>query len=249
MHTVRAAGLSALFIFFCALPSCVRAQEGDRFVWAQWKHASEWDVYPGAYQEVLNFLGSVTSVVCGSQRRELGLKDSALFSTPMLVLSGRKAPAPLDEEELRALRDWLTAGGVLWIDDAAGVRSSPFDRWVRATLHAALPEAELKPLPPDHVVFKTFFLVRRIGGRARVSDSVEGLDWGGKTVVVYTRNDLLGAWARDPLGKPLYDCAPGGEVQRMDAKKLTLNILMYALTGTYKADAVHQPYILEKMRQ
>ena len=33
-----------------------------------------------------------------------------------------------------------------------------------------------------------------------------------------------------------------------EARKLTLNIVMYALTGSYKADAVHQPFILQKMR-
>ncbi|HAH06389.1 MAG TPA: hypothetical protein DCM05_07655, partial [Elusimicrobia bacterium] len=172
-----------------------------------------------------------------------------LFSTPMLYLTGRMAPPSLDDEELRALRNYLTSGGFLWVDDAAGIKASEFDRWVRSTLRAALPDSDLRPLGQDHVLFKTFFLVRRIGGRAAVSGSVEGVDWGGKTVVVYSRNDLMGAWAKDPLGKPLYDCAPGGEAQRFDAKKLTLNILMYALTGSYKADAVHQPYILEKMRQ
>jgi hypothetical protein len=68
-------------------------------------------------------------------------------------------------------------------------------------------------------------------------------------VAVYTRNDVLGAWAKDPLGHYLYDCAPGGDAQRMAARKLALNIVIYALTGSYKADAVHQPFLLEKMRQ
>lgn len=111
-----------------------------------------------------------------------------------------------------------------------------------------MPDSELKPLSPDHVVFRTFFLMRKPGGRVLVSGSVEGVDWGGKTVVVYTRNDLLGAWAKDPLGRELYECSPGGDAQRMQAKKMTLNIVLFALTGTYKTDAVHQPYILEKMR-
>ena len=81
-----------------------------------------------------------------------------------------------------------------------------------------------------------------------ISGSVAGVDWAGKTVVLYSQNDLLGAWAKDPLGKYLYECVPGGEVQRMEARKLTLNIIMYSLTGSYKADAVHQPFILQKMR-
>lgn len=256
MESSRVIPRSAALCIALALPAGsawaqgipARAPQGDGFVWSQWKHAGTWDPYPGVHREVLSFLGSVTSVLSVEEPRALELRDPKLFSTPMLILSGKGAMPGLDDEELRLLRDYLTSGGFLWVDDASGSRASEFDRWVRRTLQAALPEADLKPLEAGHVLFKTFFLVRRVGGRSAVSGSVEGADWAGKTVAVYTRNDLLGAWAKDPLGRYLHECSPGGEAQRMDARKLTLNILMYALTGTYKADAVHQPFLMEKMR-
>lgn len=229
-----------------------RAQDvraGDRFVWAQARHSGAWDPYPEVHKEVLAFVSQVTSVLTAPERRTLPLSDPALFSTPFLVLSGKQAPPDLSPEETGRLRDYLTSGGFLWIDDASGSAASPFDRWTRRTLAAVLPDSELKPLPSGHVLHKTFFLLRRVGGRALVSGSVEGAEWAGSTVVVYTRNDVLGAWARTPLGGWLYECTPGGEAQRMDARKLTLNIVMYALTGSYKADAVHQPFLLQKMRQ
>lgn len=225
------------------------AQNGDLFVWTQVRYAGAWDPYPGVYAEVLKWLGEVTSVLSAPQRRELGLKDPGLFSAPFVVLAGKQAPPALDDAELGRLRDYLTSGGFLWVEDSSALSAGAFDRWLRATLARALPDAELKPLPADHVLFKTFFLVRRIGGRVKSAGAVEGLEWGGRLVVVYTRNDLLGAWARDPFGQWLHECVPGGEAQRMDARKLTLNIVMYALTGNYKADAVHQPFLLEKMRQ
>jgi len=173
--------------------------------------------------------------------------DPRLFESPFLMLSGKDAPSPLSDEEVGRLRDYLTSGGFLWIEDSTGRQASAFDDWVRSQLARILPDADLRPLPSDHVLFKTFFLIDRIGGRVKISGSVEGVDWAGKTVLVYSRNDVLGAWAKDALGSPLYQCVPGGEVQRLDAKKLTLNIVMYALTGTYKADAVHQPFILRKI--
>lgn len=230
------------------LAAPARAQQGDRFQWVQLKHAGEWDPYPDAHREALAFLGSVTSVLSVPARRETTLADPELFSAPFLFLGGRSAPPDLSAEEAARLRDYLVSGGFLWVEDASGVRASPFDRWLRRALAKALPDAELKTLAPDHVLFKTFFLVRRPAGRVLVS-AVEGLDWGGKTVLVYTRNDNLGALAKDALGQPLHPCVPGGEVQRMESRKLTLNVLLYALTGTYKADAVHQPFLLEKMRQ
>ncbi|MBI3296880.1 MAG: DUF4159 domain-containing protein [Elusimicrobia bacterium] len=222
---------------------------GDQFVWTQARYSGAWDPYPGVHAEVLRWLGEVTSVLSVPARRELTLKDPALFSSPFVVLAGKQAPPALDEAELGRLRDYLTSGGFLWLEDSSGLPGGAFDRWARATLARALPDAELKPLPADHVLFKTFFLVKRIGGRVKTAGAVEGVEWGGRLALVYTRNDLLGAWARDPLGQWLHECAPGGEPQRMDARKLTLNIVMYALTGNYKADAVHQPFLLEKMRQ
>ncbi|OGR58756.1 MAG: hypothetical protein A2X36_07770 [Elusimicrobia bacterium GWA2_69_24] len=231
-----------------ALPAVASAQYGDLFVWGQVRYTGAWDPYPGVHAEVLKFLNEVTSVLEAPERRAVTLQSPELFSIPFLVLTGKQAPPTLSEEEAGRLRDYLTSGGFLWISDASGVAGSPFDAWVRKTLRGVLPDTDLRPLGSDHVLFRTFFLIRRIGGRAMVSGSLEGVDWGGKTVVVYSRNDLLGAWAKDPLGGYLYECVPGGEAQRMDARKLTLNILMYALTGSYKADAVHQPFILDKLR-
>ncbi|MBI4056231.1 MAG: DUF4159 domain-containing protein, partial [Elusimicrobia bacterium] len=115
-------------------------------------------------------------------------------------------------------------------------------------LRMTLPDAPLQTLPPHHVLFKTFYLIRTLGGRAMVEPSLQGISWGKRLVVVYSRNDLLGAWIKDNLGNPLFPCIPRGEAQRWDAKKMTVNILFYALTGNYKEDAVHQPYILQKMR-
>jgi hypothetical protein len=59
---------------------------------------------------------------------------------------------------------------------------------------------------------------------------------------------VLGAWARDALGHPLKACVPGGEPQRELAQRLSLNVLMYSMTGSYKSDAVHQAAILDKLR-
>jgi hypothetical protein len=42
---------------------------------------------------------------------------------------------------------------------------------------------------------------------------------------------------------------PGGEVQREMAFRAGVNIVMYALTGNYKADQVHLPALLERLGQ
>ncbi len=240
--------LLALLLSLILLEVPGHAQIGDKFVWSQLQVGEGWDPYPGVHSEILKFVVDTTSVLVIAKRRVLKISDPKLFGSPFVVLAGKEAPPALDVEAVGRLRDYLTSGGFLWIEDTSGIADGPFDAWVRKTLATVLPDADMKPLPKDHVLYKTFFLMRRLGGRIMVSGSVEGVDWAGKTVVVYSRNDLLGAWARDPLGNALFACIPGGEAQRMEAKKLSLNIVMYALTGSYKADAVHQPFILQKMR-
>jgi hypothetical protein len=238
-----------LVLLLVGLSGPSEAQQGDRFVWTQLKLGATWDPYPDAPAEILQLLGTVTSVLVETQRRVITLKDPELFTSPLIVLAGREAPPPLDAEDVRRLRAYLTAGGMLWIEDTSGLAESSFDRWVRSALKSALPESELQPLPGEHVVFKTFFLLRGVSGRVMVRGTLEGVSWGERAAVVYSRDDLLGAWVKDALGRPLLPCIPGGEAQRHNARKLTLDILMYSLTGSYKADAVHQPYLLMKMRQ
>ena len=57
------------------------------------------------------------------------------------------------------------------------------------------------------------------------------------------------AWALDDRNQPIYPAAPGGERQREMAFRTGVNIVMYALTGNYKADQVHVPALLERLGQ
>ncbi len=77
--------------------------------------------------------------------------------------------------------------------------------------------------------------------RARRSDGVSS--------ILVTPNDLAAAWAIDDRNRPLYPTVPGGESQREMAFRTGINIVMYALTGNYKADQVHVPALLERLGQ
>ena len=241
----RALSLVAILLLM-ALPAA--AQQGDRFIWTQLQLGENWDPYPDAPAAVSAWLAEVTSVRAATERRSIALKDAALFSSAFLYLAGASAPPELRDDELRRLRQYISGGGFLWIEDNSGGPPGSFDRWVRRTLPSVLPDAELKPVPVDHVLYRTFFLLRGPAGRVRVHGAAEGVEWGGRIAVLYTRDDALGVWAKDALGKPLRACVPGGEAQRELAKRMTLNIVMYSLTGSYKSDAVHQAAILDKLK-
>ena len=80
--------------------------------------------------------------------------------------------------------------------------------------------------------------------QARQARRVDGV-----SSILITSNDFAAAWALDDRNQPLYPVVPGGERQREMAYRTGVNIVMYALTGNYKTDQVHVPYILDRLGQ
>ncbi len=128
---------------------------------------------------------------------------------------------------------------------------------------ASLDVPELEPLPRDHVLNKTFFLLRDFPGRFTngqlwvEAQPLDNEDEPGRPVragdgvssIMITSNDLAGAWATRPDGQPMLPLVPGEPRQREFAFRAGVNIIMYALTGNYKADQVHIPALLERLGQ
>ena len=67
--------------------------------------------------------------------------------------------------------------------------------------------------------------------------------------IIITSNDLAGAWATRSDGQSMLPMVPGEPRQRDFAFRAGVNIVMYTLTGNYKADQVHVPALLERLGQ
>jgi Domain of unknown function (DUF4159) len=120
----------------------------------------------------------------------------------------------------------------------------------------------LEPVPETHVLTKSFYLMRTFpgrwdGGQLWVEAEAPEASAQGKRAkradgvssVIITSNDFASAWALDDASRPLFPVVPGGEGQREQAFRTGINIVMYALTGNYKADQVHIPALLERLGQ
>lgn len=221
---------------------------GNDFVYAQLKHDGDWDPHPGAWDHIAPFVRQNTSLSPSPERRVVAADDPRLFQSPFLALLGRGAVA-LSDRELDRLRAYLAGGGFLLVDCSDAERNGPFARSLLPALAGLFPGASWENLPRDHAVFRSFFLLRAAAGRRAADPDLKALKIQGRVAAVYCANDLHGAWARDPLGRPLYACEPGGETQRQEAMRGTLNILLFSVTGTYKTDAIHQPFIERKLGQ
>ena len=174
-------------------------------------------------------------------------------------------------EALTRIDTYMKQGGTVLFDtrDAVmappgpgGENRSPGMLALRDIL-AALDIPELEPVPRDHVLTKTFFLLKDFPGRFSSGqlwveaiapandDEPERPARGGDGVssIIITSNDFAGAWAQRQDGQPLLPMVPGEPRQREFAFRAGVNIVMYTLTGNYKADQVHIPALLERLGQ
>ena len=238
-----------LFISVFLILQPLQAAQRDRFVFAQLRYDGQWDPYPETWQDILEFLVTTTSIKPEAGRRVVTLEDEQLFSSPFLVIAGTGRFPALSSKERDILRRYCTNGGLVFAEDSSGTRSGAFDVSFRREIARVFPEVKLKKLTSEHPMYRSYYLLRRIGGRRLTNTFLEGIDIAGRTALVYSQNDIIGAWAKDRFGNYLRECLPGGQPQRFEAQKLTLNLIMYSVTGTYKSDAIHQQYILEKLQR
>jgi len=221
----------------------------SHFTWTQLRYPGSWDPTPRAAPRFLDQLRRRTSVETARARQVLDLNDPALFELPFLYVAGRGAFPALGAEADGWLRRYLENGGCVFFDDATGIVDSPFFRGVQTTLERLLPGRPLAPLAAQHTLFQSFYLLREVPGRKLVRPFLYGVEVEDLTPVVVCANDLGGAWDGDPLGGYTYPCTPGGERQRELSFRLGVNLVLYALTGNYKKDQVHIPFILKRRQR
>ena len=169
-------------------------------------------------------------------------------------------------EAVTRIAAFMKQGGTIIFDtrDALTSRPSgpptPEAQWLRVLL-AGVDVPELEPVPRTHVITKTFYLLDAFIGRTTVGQTwIEALPpespdqanrpvraGDGVSPIIITSNDFAGAWALDRNGEPLYPMIPGGNRQRELALRGGVNLVIYTLTGNYKADQVHVRDLLERL--
>ena len=175
--------------------------------------------------------------------------DPAIVDAPFLYWSGDTEIAPLTSTEMAGLRRFFALGGVLLADDAApGPRGEPsaFGRSARREIARVLTDGTPIAIGTDHVVFRTFYLLRRAEGRIEGPASLDAIVRGGQAQVLFAENDLGGALARGASGTWEQQVVPGGDLQREQAIRLAVNIAMYVLCSNYKDDQVHAPFLMRR---
>lgn len=198
-----------------------------------------------ALRRLLQEIEKRTSVKVNAESNIITL-DRRIFDYPMLFLSGSGSFDPWSDEQIDLLRTWLKGGGFLVVDSHEGIEDGPFLRDVKRELARVYPDEEVKEIPANHVLYKSFYLISTPYGRLATSDKLHGYFEQDRVPVVLSANDMLGAWARDGFGRWEFDVIPQGEQQREYAIRLGVNLVMYALCVNYKEDQVHIQFLMKR---
>ena len=188
----------------------------------------------------------------------VNLEADDISLVPFLYWPITQNQAQLSDAALRRVDQFMKTGGMVLFDTRdqalgfSGTAASPNTAKLRQLLDR-LDIPPLMPVPDDHVLTKAFYLLQEFPGRYRGGtlwvERNPGGDKDGVTSMVIGGHDWAAAWAMDQAGRPLAATIPNNPRQREFAYRFGVNLLMYTLTGNYKADQVHIPALLERLGQ
>lgn len=224
-------------------------------------------------ENLSRFIGRRTTIDPGEAAGINPAADELAFYPLIYWPIDAAAPMP-PQAAVNAIDAYMRRGGTVLFDTRDALQSglqldkaaaSPNAERLRALL-AGLNVPPLIPAPKEHVVARSFYIMPDFPGRYRASplwiaagaDAPDKNDAGapnksliragdGVSPILITANDFAAAWADNGHGSFLFLPVPDGEEQRLWAFRGGLNIVMYVLTGNYKADQMHAPELLRRL--
>jgi hypothetical protein len=183
--------------------------------------------------------------------------DSLLFF-PLIYWPVAESASALSSKATEKVQAYLDHGGTILFDTrernaAAGQLGQTGLATTLQNIIGNLNIPALEPIPETHVLGRSFYLLNSFpglysGGTLWVeSASIAGRD--GVSSVIIGSHDWASAWAGAEDTTPSYGMRRASARQGEMATRFGINIMMYALTGNYKADQVHVPFILERLGQ
>jgi hypothetical protein len=207
-----------------------------RGIYPSWSWRASWATdYPKADRQFLTVLRRLTNLDAYDSEHAVALDDPELRRYPFLYMLevGNMQLRPAD---VTGLRDYLLAGGFLFIDDFWGSRE-----WANfeAEMRRVLPEYPIRDLPLEHPIFRTFYEIREILQVPAIGNIRRGRTWerdgyepavrgifddDGRLLVMINWNTDLGdawEWAEQPDYPLMYSTF---------AYQMGVNAIVYAMS-------------------
>jgi hypothetical protein len=175
----------------------------------------------GVGQDLMRLVSRASTLKMQEERR-IRLVDSEMFETPFLFMNGHN-DFVLTDAELGNLRKFLSHGGFFF---ASGCCTNPnFPKAWRREFGRLFPGEQVKPIPYDHLIYRSFYRIDRVRCLNENRDILlEGLFHQGNLVAIMCEDGLCCSFSANN------SCNEGRGISPDDGQKLTLNIAVYALT-------------------
>jgi hypothetical protein len=181
----------------------------------------DWYWGSSALPNFLKFVRDNSDFPVDTVEREVRIMDPDLFKYPFLFATGH-GTISFSEEEKERLRQYLSAGGFLFINDSYGMESS-----IKKELAALFPEREIVELPFDHPIYHSFYDFPNGPPKIHEHDNKPPRGYAvilnGRVVVYFLVESDIGDGWEDP------QVHNDPEDKRLAALKMGLNILTYGL--------------------
>jgi len=190
---------------------------------ARLHYAGGGDWYWGnsALPNLLEFIREETGWPLDMEEKRLKIEDQELFAYPFLFVTGH-GTIRFSDTEAERLRQYLLAGGFLFINDSYGM-----DKSVREAVARLFPEKKLEEIPYDHPIYHSFYDFPNGPPKIHEHDNEPATGWGinvaGRLLLYYVHESDIGDGWEDPH---VHNDPPE---KRLDALKMGLNIVAYSM--------------------
>lgn len=172
------------------------------------------------------------STVMLAPPKGLDLDTATLVFYPLIYWPVLADQSPLTANAIAKVRHYLSHGGMILFDGQSGSAAS------LRRLGDSLDLPQLTPLPSDHVLTRSFYLINATALGTNGTPlwiEANSADNDGVASVLVTTGEWAKLWAQGP------------DPQTEPAFRFGVNLCLYALTGNYKADQIHMQAILRRL--
>lgn len=199
------------------LPLLLSAQE---IAVLKYSGGGDWYGNPTALPNLAKFCNQNISTKINTKTATVEAGSPDLFSYPFVHMTGH-GNVVFSDNDIINLRNYLTSGGFLHIDDNYGM-----DKYIRREIKRLFPDKELALIPASHEIFKGPFVFAQGLPKIHEHDNKAPQAWGividGRLALLYTlETDLGDGWEDAEVHNDPVDI-------RTKALKMGANILNYA---------------------
>jgi hypothetical protein len=225
MKKLTAAIALLAFAITILVPFDALSQSEESFTLARIKYRGGGDWYndPSSLKNLIEFTRNRVPISIDAEYEDVAIGSRDLFRYPFAFLTGH-GTISLNQTEASNLRDYLDAGGFLYIDDDYGL-----DEHFRKVIGQIFPGEELIEIPFEHEIYHQVYDFPNGLPKVHEHDGEAPRGFGlfreGRLVLFYTyESNLADGWANPEVHQ-------NPESIRQEALQMGVNILVYALTS------------------